>query len=195
MEGPHTGPSEQTAMRRAAIPLVLALLVIVVSLITSRGRRARAPEPASPEDVIYAAFSASRAGATRAYLNCYGGKLRDSIEQAASEMGQAAFEAHLRETMAPVMGVAVSTAGAPSGATEQRGQAQVDCRVERVYQGRNEVQTYTLRKGRGGWKIEAIDGAVVIQPPVPYGTEAYPLSNAPAPPGPGRNAPQPLPEG
>ena len=121
---------------------------------------------ATPQDAIYAMLDAARDGNARAYLASFTGGMETSLRQSLSEQGEAAFSKYLRETNAPVKGIAITEPKQLSG-------VQAKVKVEYVYQDRNEIQYYYLEKFGAGWRISRLDAAERIKTLVPYGTPVY----------------------
>ncbi|HZT30148.1 MAG TPA: hypothetical protein VFA33_09720 [Bryobacteraceae bacterium] len=120
------------------------------------------PEP-SPQDAIYAMLDAARAGDVRRYLASYAGQMQAAVQQSATETGEARFAQYLKDSNAPVKGIAISE---PQALSDR----EVKVRVEYVYQDRNEAQVMYLEKLAAGWKITRVDGAERVKTLVPYGT-------------------------
>ena len=116
-----------------------------------------------PQDAIYAMLDAARKADAEAYVACYTGQMRSTLEGSVRESGAAAFARYLRDTNAAVKGVAVNE---PEKLTDR----EVKLRLEYVYQDRNEAQTVYLEKVGAEWKIARIDGAERVKTLVPYGT-------------------------
>ena len=119
------------------------------------------PAP-GPQDAIYAMLDAARQGDVNAYLACYSGQIRTTLEASVRESTSEAFAKYLRDSNAAVKGVALNE-------PEKLGDREVKVRVEYVYQDRNEAQTIYLEKG-ADWKITRVDGAERVKTLVPYGT-------------------------
>ena len=60
-----------------------------------------------------------------------------------------------------------------SGLDELEGAQEVELTVERVYENRNERQTYRLVRSDDGWRIAEVQAAEAFQPPIPYGAPVY----------------------
>ena len=125
------------------------------------------PRPAgaqtAPQDPIYAMLDAARQGDVNAYLRCYTGPMRAALEASVRESGAEGFAQYLRDSNAPLKGVAINQPERLSG-SESR------VRVEYVYQDRNEVQYLSLEKVGPAWKIARVNGAERVKTLVPYGT-------------------------
>jgi hypothetical protein len=130
------------------------------------GASAPALGDARPQDAIYRMLDAAGQGDSDAYLGCYAGSLRRSLEQSRDEMTPAKFAQYLAQTNQPIKGIAVSQ---PTALSE----TEVEVRVEFVYQDRNESQQFVLEKSAGEWKIARVGGAGRVETPVPYGTSVY----------------------
>jgi hypothetical protein len=151
--------------QRTAQVLSIVVLIAALTFVIAR-RRERAGAPASgpgPQDAVYAMLDAARTGDVRAYLDSTTGALRRSLEQAAAESGQVEFARYLRESNAPIKGVAITE-------PEVLSEREVKMRIEYVYADRNEVQ-YALAEKQGSvWRISRLDAAERIRSIVPYGT-------------------------
>ena len=110
-------------------------------------------------------FEAAREGEVRKYLDCFDGALAESLQRAAAERGEAGFARYLRESNAPVKGIAVEEPQVAAG-------GEVKVRVELVYAGRNEAQFYYLTKTGDRWRISRLNAAEPVETLVPYGAPA-----------------------
>lgn len=159
-----------TAPRKAhfATAAALAVLLGVVAFRQAGWRlpaftKVEQKREATPQDAIYAMLDAARDGNIAAYLACYTGQMETALRQAIAEKTEAGFSAYLKETNAPLKGVAVMAPETLSG-------REVKVRVEFVYQDRNEAQFMYLEKTGGAWKIARLDAAERARTLVPYGT-------------------------
>lgn len=156
-----------TRQRKAQILTVgiLALVALAVALRQSGWRLPgrTPPRGATPEDAIYGMLEAARAGDVAAYLGYFADPLQGSIRQAIAESGEQSFARYLRESNAPIKGIAVT-------APERLSENAVKARVEYVYQDRNEVQYMYLEQAGGAWRIVRLDAAQRVQTLIPYGT-------------------------
>jgi hypothetical protein len=117
----------------------------------------------TPQDAIYAMLDAAREGDVDKYLGFYTGQMEVSLKQAVSESGRDGFAKYLKDTNAPIKGIAINE---PQPLTDR----EVKARVEYVYQDRNEVQIYYLEKQDARWKIARLETAERVKTLVPYGT-------------------------
>ncbi|MBL8213164.1 MAG: hypothetical protein JNK87_20775 [Bryobacterales bacterium] len=125
---------------------------------------AKAPQAdPTPQDAIYAMLDAGREGKVPAYLAAYTGQMADSLRKSAAEQGDAAFSAYLRESNAPIKGIALQE---PQPLTDR----EVKLKVEYVFADRNEVQWMYLEREGKLWRISRVDAAERIKTLVPYGT-------------------------
>ncbi|MBM3735813.1 MAG: hypothetical protein FJW39_08515 [Acidobacteria bacterium] len=120
------------------------------------------PDP-TPQDTIYSMFDAARDGNVGDYLRHYTGQMETSLKQTVSEQGESRFAGYLKQTNAPVKGIAIME---PQVLTDR----EVKLRVEYVYQDRNEVQMFYLEKQGKDWRIARLETAERIKTLVPYGT-------------------------
>jgi hypothetical protein len=149
----------------AVITAMLLGALLVVAAVRSRGTATLD----TPEACLEQMFQAMRSGDAAAYLDCFTGELRGQLERTAREQSTAGFSRYLVESAAPIKGRAVL-----QHRTLYSGPDQVRLVVDRVYENRPwEYQAYRLRRD-GTWKIYAIDPAEPHEPPVPYGTPAFP---------------------
>ncbi len=125
--------------------------------------RATAKSDPTPQDVIYAALDAAREGKVSDYLSAHTGQMEQALRKTIAESTEAGFSNYLRETNAPIKGIALQE---PQPLTDR----EVKVRVEYVFQDRNEIQWMYLEKIGGTWKIARVDTAERIQTLVPYGT-------------------------
>lgn len=149
--------------------VALAVLAGIGVALWLRGR----DDGAGPEATVYAMFEAAAKGDAPAYLGCFRGELLARLDAARSEAGAERFADDLRRRSEGTTGIALSRPPADGQAPE----GSAILRVEQVFRDRNETQDFTLRRGRGGWRIEAIGPANTVEMPIPYGTPVY----APAP--------------
>ncbi len=161
--------------RRKAQAITVALMAVALGVVASRNaglsprslaELAPSTTPKAdpvPQDTIYAMFDAARDGDVKKYLGHYTGQMRTSLEQSAAEQGESAFSKYLKETNAPVKGIAIME---PQPLTDR----ETKLRVEYVYQDRNEVQVFYLEKQGKDWRIARLDSAERIKTLVPYGT-------------------------
>ena len=126
------------------------------------GPRGAGGTAAGAAGALYAMLDAARQGDVNAYLACYTGTLRTSLEASVRESGVEPFGCYLRESNAAIKGVAISQPE-PLSARECK------VRVEYVYQDRNETQNVFLELAGTEWKIARVDGAERIKTLVPYG--------------------------
>ena len=150
-------------MTRARRTQFVTLAVLAAALAIAVVRRPRPKPPAGPVDAVYAAIDAARTGDVKAYLSCYAGAMRASLDQSLKESTSAAFARYLRDTNAAIKGVAI---GDPQSTSDR----ETSLRVEYIYQDRNEVQTMHLEKLDSAWKITAVESSARVKTLVPYGT-------------------------
>jgi len=155
----------QDRLRQAVTIGVLLAAGAMALGVKTRWRRT-APQPAvaeaAPQNPIYAMLDAARQGDVNAYLACYTGPMRVSLEASVRESGAAAFARYLRESNAALKGVAINQ-------PERLGAGESRVRLEYVYQDRNEVQNVYLEKAGPAWKIARVDGAERVKTLAPYG--------------------------
>ncbi len=150
------------------LPAIITVLLIASALLFLTGRERWSnmkfgeTAPASPEDVIWRMVDAARDGDARAYLDCFGGALRERLEKTANEMGASEFSRYLKKLNGEMTGIAVSD-------FEQSDEQTARLRVEFVSRGKSEAQTHRFRLIDGEWKIEAMEDAERINALIPYG--------------------------
>jgi hypothetical protein len=160
--------------QRKAQALTAAALFAVLAVVLARQGAVKLPaistpglapakQEASPQDAIYRMFDAAREGKVSEYLAMHTGKMETALRAAIQEQTEAGFASYLRQTNAPVKGLALQD-------PEQLTDREVRVRVEYVYEDRNEVQQIYLEKTAGQWKISRVDAAERIKTIVPYGT-------------------------
>lgn len=154
--------------QRKAQALTIAVLVLLAAVVALRQSGWKlpdraAPRDATPQDAIYGMLEAAREGNVDAYLAYFSGPIKASLEQAVAEATGKGFARYLRESNAPIKGIAVT-------APERLSEASVKARVEYVYQDRNEVQYMYLERTAGAWRITRLDAAQRIKTLIPYGT-------------------------
>ncbi|MBL8228479.1 MAG: DUF4878 domain-containing protein [Bryobacterales bacterium] len=159
--------------RKAQI-LTVAVLLLVLGVVLTRQGAVQLPAvpagsfavektEATPQDTIYKMFDAARDGNVAAYLALHTGQMETSLRTAIQEQTEAGFAKYLRDTNAPIKGIALQQ---PDLITDREAKV----RVEYVYQDRNEVQQVYLEKSNGKWKINRVDAVERIRTLVPYGT-------------------------
>jgi hypothetical protein len=160
-----------TKERKAQI-VTLAVLACAAAVVVARKVNIQAPsfnqviQPKSapvPQDTVYAMLDAARAGDTDKYLSCYTGQMLTSLQQSVNETGKAGFAKYLKDSNAPIKGVAINE---PQALTDR----EVKVRVEFVYQERNEVQFMYFEKIGADWKIARVDATERVKTLIPYGT-------------------------
>src|SRR5436309_2561455 len=119
-------------MTRERKTQVITLAALATAGAIALARLPRSKPPAGPADAVYAVMDAARAGDVKAYLECYAGGMRSSLDQSVRESNERAFAKYLRETNAAIKGVAVSE-------PQPVGDREASVRVEYVYQDRNEA--------------------------------------------------------
>jgi hypothetical protein len=149
--------------QRAAVVLTVIVLAAALGIALARKTPWRGAQPSEPQDTVYAALNAARAGDVKAYLANYSGGLEASLKQSLAESGEAAFASYLVQSNADVKGVAV---GEPVRVSD----SEVSVWVEYIYQDRNQTQTMYLEKTVGAWKISRTDADERVKTLVPYGT-------------------------
>ncbi len=156
--------------QRTAQAATFVLLAVVLGVVAIRRTGWQAPWPSmapqadpTPQDGIYAMLDAAREGDVGKYLAAYTGAMERSLRQSVAEATEAGFARYLKETSAPVKGIAITE---PQTLTDR----EVKVRVEYVYQDRNEVQLMYLEKVGREWRIARMDTAERIKTLVPYGT-------------------------
>lgn len=124
---------------------------------------AQAKREETPQDAIYAMLDAAREGKTPAYLSYYTGQMEELLRKTIADQGEPAFAKYLRDTNAPIKGIALQE---PQPLTDR----EMKVKVEYVFADRNEVQWMYVEKVGGKWKIARVDSSERIKTLVPYGT-------------------------
>ena len=160
------------ANMKKRLPAIVTMLLIAGALIFFAARqRLRSAGPgfnaADPESVIWRMSDAARAGDVEAYLNCFDGELRRTLEKTMAEMGGRQFSGYLKRLNEEITGIAVSD-------LKLTGEAGANLRVEFVYRGKNESQEHHLILRDGVWKIDRVDESERVKTLIPYGEDATP---------------------
>lgn len=153
-------------MTRERKAQILAVLALGAALGAAAYRNQKAPEATpgvEPKDAIYAAFDAGRQGKVGEYIEAHGGAMETALRKSLAESGESGFSAYLKQTYAPIQGLALQE---PQPVSDR----EVKVRVEFVFADRNEAQWMSLEKGNGRWKICRVDSAERVPTLVPYGT-------------------------
>ena len=154
-----------TKQRKAQI-ITLLLMAGIGAVVYFRQNAPSAPQQKpdpTPQDAIYAMLDAAREGNVKTYLTWFTGQMETSLKQTISEQGEGAFSKYLKETNAPIKGIAITE---PQPLTDR----EVKVKVEYVYQDRNEIQYYYLERAGREWRIARLDAAERVKTLVPYGT-------------------------
>ncbi len=162
---------------RSALPVMAARgfgrVINIASVHGLVASRDKAPYVAAKFGLVglsrVAALEYAAKGDAAAYLGCFRGELLARLDAARSEAGAERFADDLRRRSEGTTGIALSRPPADGQAPE----GSAILRVEQVFRDRNETQDFTLRRGRGGWRIEAIGSANTVEMPIPYGTPVY----------------------
>jgi hypothetical protein len=166
-------------MKRWVAGLLTVCIGMLLLLAAVFGPRERVND--TPEKCLDQMFQAMKAGDVPKYLDCFAGELRDQLESTVRTQGTAGFANYLKETAGPVKGRALFGA---EYASADRAQLKVD----RVYESRMwEYQNYRLDRRSGAWRIYSLDPVQLHEPPIPYGTPAFPTSDPPNTPSNGEN--------
>lgn len=153
------------------LPAIITVVLIASALVFLTGRERWSKmkwgqtSPASPEEVFWRMSDAAREGDVRAYLDCFGGALRQNLEKTASEMGETEFSRYLKKLNDEITGIAVSD-------LEQADQQTARLRVEFVSRGKSEAQRHNFRLIDGEWRIDGVEAAERINALIPYGASA-----------------------
>jgi ketosteroid isomerase-like protein len=116
-----------------------------------------------PQDAIYSILKAARSGDVKTYLASYTGPMEATLRQTVAETTVEAFAKYLKDSNAPLKGIAVSE-------PQKTNEREASVRVEYIYQDRNETQKIYLEKGPNGWKIARADSDAPAKTLIPYGT-------------------------
>lgn len=178
------------ALREAPPQLVWAGVVAVLALGSllipqAAGRLGRPPEPAPAEpetapdpaaslraraaQTVQDALEAARTGDLAAYLERFGEPLRSQLDRTRRERGDAYLRDYLRRTMEPVKGLAIDHTRIELD-PDEAGADLARVPVEFVYQDRNEVQRFLLRRDGDAWRIARVEAVRAVRTLIPYGT-------------------------
>ena len=161
--------SEPARQSRKLIAAAITVALLGAAALFA-GRGLSTESAATPEDRINLLYEAAGRGDVDAYLDCFTGALRERMDNEVRERGPDAFAADLRRSLEGVVGRAIR-----QDLTEQLADGRIRVVVERVYEGRPwERQAYRLVKEGDTWRVYHIEPAEVFEPPVPYGTPAFP---------------------
>lgn len=111
------------------------------------------------------AFDAARRGDLEGYLAQFAEPLRGQLARMRGEKGDGYLQDYLRRLSEPIKGLAVRLSE-----QQEVGPETLRCPVELVYQDRNEVQSFTLKRAGDRWLIERIDSVRAARTLIPYGT-------------------------
>src|SRR5262245_34008834 len=154
---------------RKHLPAIVTILLIGGALVflTQRERlsgwQLEKRTVATPEDVVWRMSDATGEGDVQAYLDCFGGALKQNLQKTADDMGESQFSRYLKELSDEVTGIAVSD-------LELANEQTATLKVEFVFRGRNQAQRHGFKLLDGVWKITEVDGAEQIKTLIPYGT-------------------------
>ena len=164
---------KESKVRVVTIAVIAAAALLVIGkksnwqLPISGGLASVAPRGESrPQDTVYRMLDAAGRGDVDAYIDCYSGAMRRRLEQSRDEMTAGGFARYLIQNNQQIKGIAISE-------PESRSEAEVEVRVEFVYQDRNEAQQYSLENSGGEWTIARVSAAERVETLVPYGTPVY----------------------
>jgi hypothetical protein len=104
-------------------------------------------------------------GDVPAYLDSFGGPLRDRLGREVEERGRDAFAADLKRAAQSRKSHAVFSAEPESDDVAR-------VAVETVYPDRNERQTYRVDRGPSGWLVTEVETVRSHQPKAKFGTPA-----------------------
>ena len=150
-------------MIRRWTTLLGALLAWMLCLAGCGGKA----EPGSAAaDCIHNMLRYSREGRTAEYLDCFEPKLRAKLEGERDAMKAGEFADYLRRRAQPVRGFACSDETVLDENTNR-------IKVEWVFEDRNEIQLFSLKRIDGVWKIADMTEAQYKKPSVPYGTKVF----------------------
>lgn len=183
-------PALLAALRKIPIQLRIAGVVLVAALASSLYSSALRPASSVPADAprtpggetqpveisdpeagaalsrpVEEAFEAARKGEVENYLAQFGSPLREELGKLRAEKGEPYLRDYLTRLAGDVKGVAVRLSE-----QQEVGPQTVRCPVELVYQDRNEVQSFTLRREGDRWLIQRIESVRAAPTLIPYGT-------------------------
>lgn len=161
--------SRITDSQKRIVALVGTAAVVLLALVLA-GRGGRSTQEDSVEACIEAMFDAMQRGDVEQYLSCFSPELQQRLRAEFGGAGTDGFAAYLKSQVEELKGWAIRrdmTENLPDGA--------VRIVVERIYAGRQwERQGYRVKRTGGRWQIYHIEPAELFEPPVPYGTPAFP---------------------
>lgn len=153
---------------KKALTIALTGLALVGALLLAGRKQKTSQAVNKPEDVIWSMMDASRAGDVPSYLACFAEDLDRTLRKTAETMTETAFSDYLKQTSREIKGVALSNITSIND-------EELKIRLEFVYQDKNEVQYYHLKRVGDAWKIRYIEGSERVKTLVPYGTEVFPI--------------------
>ena len=151
-----------------AVAVGLTILVLVGVLILTRRNQKPGPVAEGPEAAVWSVFDASKNGDVRTYLSCFTDDLERTLRKTAEMMTEPKFADYLKQTNRAVKGFVVSDINQPRA-------DEATLKVELVYQDKNEVQEYYLKRVGSAWKVRDVRSTERVRTLVPYGTEVTPL--------------------
>lgn len=125
--------------------------------------RASQPDPA--EVRLNSLLDGAWRGDVSAYLDCFGGPLRERLEREVNERGRDAFADDLRRAARARKSHAIF-------AVEPEGEDTARITVETVYPDRNERQTYHLVRESRDWLVSDVETVRSQVPQAKYGAPA-----------------------
>jgi len=140
--------------------------IAVVGWLVSAGLRSQgklAVKEQKPEDVVLAMFNAMERGDVKAYLSLLDGKAKERVMLFLREVGWKEFGRQLQRMHDGIKGIAVLP-------DEFASEDEVKLKVELVFEGKNETQSFRLKRYGRQWKIIELTQPEHQPQAIPYGT-------------------------
>ena len=123
-------------------------------------------DAANPAERVAAMIAAEKAGDVAAYVACFDGPLRDTIQARMAQGSTAQHAEALRQGAADLTGHALTR--------RRTGEDSAGFILERIYRTYNERQRIELARSGGRWSIVTLRPLERYAPEIPYGTPVAP---------------------